>query len=304
MKSLRKWAAVLAMPLLAGLAVSCDDNDNNGGGNDLRPSLVLDGEGIFIDESMVVDPGAVLNFRVIATENSESTKNLERFEIERIFNNQDSVAVDSSFNERNFEAEYTFTAREEAGPENFSFRITDKDGLTAEREIVITVQGLEVRQGDINHIAGQCQGAFDLINVVGRSSSESDDIKDLINTDDAGADTFTGSFEATNGTMFRDAAGAVTFDYTTATEADIETAYTAPAVPLTNPAPTAAIENPAVGNVYLVKLRDTTPARYAAIMITAVESAEDDNCPANDAGTNNKGELTFEYKIPTDVVMN
>ncbi len=303
MKSLKRWAGLLALPLVAGLVVSCDDDDNNGGGADLRPTLVLDGQGDFIDGDVVVNPGETLNFKVVAQENSESTKNLERFEIESIFNNQDSVRVDSSFNERTFNAEYSFTAREEAGPENFTFRVTDRDGLIAEREIVITVQGLEVRQGDINHIAGRCQGAFDLINVTGLSSSASNDNKDLINTDDAGENSFTGSFEATNGTMFRIAGTA--FDYDSATEEDIEDAYTAPTIIITNPgSPSASVSNPEAGDVYLVKLRNTSPARYAAMRIAEVVVGEDDNCPANDGVANNKGEMTFEYKIPTDVVAN
>ncbi|MGB0165795.1 MAG: hypothetical protein ACPF8V_02965, partial [Luteibaculum sp.] len=191
------------------------------------------------------------------------------------------------------------TAKNEGGTERFIFTLTDKDGLQATRSLNVTTNGLEVRTGNFNHIAGKCRGAFDLIGVAEIASSGSETVKDLKNTDQAGA-TFTGSWTAgtNNGTLFREALG--TFNYGAATEASIETAYNAATIPGVNPAPSATVTNPSAGDVYLVKLRGTN--RFAAIQITTVNASQA-NCD-NTTSPNNPGEITFEYKIPGDVVQN
>ena len=299
MKTLKKLVFAFALPLLAGAAmVSCSNDDNDSGNT--KPTLVFESGSGLVAVDTAVNPNAQLNFRVIATQNSDTKKKLRNLTVTRVFDNTPTVVLDSNLSESTINIDVAVTANAAAGKENFIFSVTDKDGVTTTKTIIITTIGLEVRNGDINHIAGRCRGAFNLISVVDVASSGSADVKDLINTDQAGEDTFTGSFNATNGTMFRLALG--TFNYNTASEASIAQAYNVAAVPGVNPGPSARVSNPAAGNVYLVNLRGT--GRFAAIRVIANTPGEDDNCAANDAVAANKGELTFEYKIPTDVVLN
>ena len=292
MKSLKKFLLGLAVPFLAGsILVSCEDNANGTAAEE--PTIVLDNEGGRIAADTAVNPSATLNFRIVATQNASSKKNLRRVLVERVFNNTPEVVLDSNINESTITLDVAVAAQALAGTENFIFTVFDKDNETDRKTVRITTIGLEVRNGDIRHIAGPngCLGSFDLVNVEALSSNATNDPnRDIANTDQAG-NAFTGSFEAKNDTRFKLANGA--FDYANATEASIQQAYNIPV-----PAPTATVSNPTAGQVYLVNLRGQD--RFAAVRITAID-ADDNSC---NAAANNKGKLSFEYKIANDVVTN
>lgn len=294
MKTLKKFLLGLALPFLAGsILVSCEDNANGTAAEE--PTIVLDNEGGRIAADTAVNPSATLNFRIVATQNASSKKNLRRVLVERVFNNTPEVVLDSNINESTITLDVSITAQAIAGTENIIFTVFDKDNETDRKTVRITTIGLEVRNGDIRHIAGPngCLGSFDLVNVVGLSSNATNDPnRDMANTDQAG-NAFTGSFEAKNSTLFRIPNAFPAFDYANATEASIEQAY---ATSVNQP--TATIGNPAKDDVILVNLRGT--GRYAAILITG-NDADDNSC---NASAQNKGKLSFEYKIANDVVAN
>ncbi|MGB0166258.1 MAG: hypothetical protein ACPF8V_05330, partial [Luteibaculum sp.] len=97
MKRMLKFAWALALPVFLGtVMVSCNDDDNDNNGSDLRPSLVLDNEGSFIAEDVTVEQGATLQFRAIGNKNAESNKKLTNLRVDRIFNNQPETVLDST----------------------------------------------------------------------------------------------------------------------------------------------------------------------------------------------------------------
>ncbi|TXC76232.1 hypothetical protein [Luteibaculum oceani] len=296
MKTLKKVMLGLALPFLAGaVLVSCESDGN--GGESKRPTLVLDNENNFIAGDTAVAPQALLNFRVVATENSQSKKNLKNFKIERIFNNTPITIKDTSISGTSFQFELQDTARSVSGVEKFIFSVTDRDGETARREVNVTTIGLELREGNIRHIAGpaSCLGSFDLINVLAVSSSSSDDNKDMVNTDQADA-AFTGSFTSKNGTRFvvGNAVNTANFNFENATESQIQTAYGLgqSSTTVNNPA------NAAQGLIF-VNLRGLN--RYAVIRVVEVDAS---NKECNPGAQRNFGKFSFEYKIANDVVMN
>ncbi len=294
MKTVKKLILAFALPLLAGATlVSCeDDNDTVS----KKPTIVLDNEGGFIAADTAVNPNVALNFRIVAQQNASTKKKINNLTITRVFNNNPEVVLDSNMNESSINLEFSIAANAAAGTENFIFTVTDKDGFQDKKTVAITTIGLEVRNGDIRHIAGPngCLGSFDLINVLGLTSGADDANKDMVNTDQAGA-AFTGSFTARNATRFvvGNAINTANFNYDNATEAQIQTAYSLGQA-------TATVNNPAnaTGGLIFVNLRGLN--RYAVIRVTEV-NVDDKSCNAN---ANNKGKFSFEYKIANDVVLN
>lgn len=282
-----KYFALSAIVALFGLS-SCED-DNSGGGS-LEPVVILDGTGEFISGDATVDAGSDISFRLTAAENEVSGSNLRRLTINRVFNNTPQLVLDTMISGSSFgPLTINTTARTEAGDENFIFEVTDKDDEIGRVSLVITTTvttPFVEETGVIYHIKGQLQGAYDLQLGMLRSATENDDIKDMINVDcnpDGSTRTFSGSWEAGNGTMFKMASA--NFDYDNANAQNTQFDYTVTQLAV---APTAGINNPQAGDVYLFNLRGNNV--YGAIRITSVE-------PDFSTGTGaNRGRMNFTFK--------
>lgn len=169
------------------------------------------------------------------------------------------------------------------GVTTYTFRVTDKNGLTAETFVRVEVRASGTPMtnevtGQFFHIGGSLQGSYDLVagaNVA--STAANNGVRDISNTDAAG-NPFTGSWEAINDSRFVKAAG---FDYDNATVEAAEAAYTAGSA-------NAAVNGPAVGDIYIARLRGAN--NYAVIKVTALDPNN------NDCNCGNRGKLTFDYK--------
>lgn len=167
---------------------------------------------------------------------------------------------------------------------SISFTVTDRDGLSEEVSFSVTIENPETPlatevNGAFFHISGSLEGAYDLVNetTVGIGGNDSD--KDMINTDAAGV-TFTGSWEAGNGTnttFVKDNS----FDYDNATVESVTAA-------IQDGTSNTTVDDPAAGDIYLVHLRGND---YAVINITNVDPT-DDTC----GGCGNTGIIEFDFK--------
>lgn len=168
------------------------------------------------------------------------------------------------------------------GVTSYTFSVTDKDGNTDQVSFTVTVEAnatpmTNETNGAFFHIAGSLQGAYDLVNgtVVAASGSSAD--KDMENTDAAGV-AFTGSWEAANATMY---VKSNSYDYNNATVEAAAAAYA-------GGTPSATVNNPADGDIYIAKLRGGST--YAVIKIVNVDAAD------NTCSCGNTGKITFDFK--------
>lgn len=182
-------------------------------------------------------------------------------------------------NDEQYVDSVTITANSNEGTYVYLFKVTDKDALSASFTVNVTVAPATTplsteETGAFYHLAGLEKGAYDLDSNMERSSSESEALKDMINTD-AASETFTGSWMAGNTTMFvKDNS----FDYTNATVESATAAYTAGTA-------ASSVTNPAVDDIYVAYVRGSY---YAVVKITAIDPSE---------GTgSNTGKITFTYK--------
>ncbi len=285
MKKFKSLFALAAIFSLSMFFTSCeDDGDDNDGGSVDRPVLILDGTEGRVADDVTVLVGEDLTFRVTAEENASSKKNLRNIEIDRIFNNDRQVVLDSALSSAEFGPfEITVQAQEEAGEEVFNFVVTDKDGVSATVTLTVTTEEpFTEKQGQFFHIASSNKGAYDLVADMERSASESDDDKDMINIDDAATNqepsNFTGSWTATNGSMFKESNNQDLYD--NPTQAGLANAYN---LSILTPA-SATVENPEAGDLYVVNLRGQ--GTYAIIKIVEI----------SEVANGNTGKITFTYK--------
>ncbi len=157
----------------------------------------------------------------------------------------------------------------------FTFTATDKDGEEwgDTKEITITLKepaaagtvlAYENTAGVIWNLIGPNQGAWDLVANVGKSSTDADADKDMINTSTVSLG-WVNAWTAGNSTMFvKDNS----FDYAAGTLEDAQTAYS-------NGSASATVTTPAVGDIYIAKLRGGSD--YAVIKITGVTETASDN---------------------------
>jgi hypothetical protein len=294
MKKFFKLAAVAALAITATVACKKDGDDPTTTPS-VKPSISLGNDGTgFITGDVAVEINSSLMFRIVANENSETNKNLERITVSR--GGSDDV-LDTIFNSKTFTFDLTtdmvgansgiaLMANATAGDEIWVFEATDKSGEKSSISLTITTTNsnpllTEDATGVLSNINGgnNCLGAFDLLTSEGKSSTTDAALKDMINATNG---DFTGYFSASNGTMFT--VGTLS-DYDNATASSLVSAYAA-----VSGSASAFVNAPQAGNVYLVKLRDLT--RYAIIKITSVDA--DYVCDASASAT---GQMTFSYKI-------
>ncbi len=166
----------------------------------------------------------------------------------------------------------------------YKFTVTDKEGVSITKTYTVTLktnQGTpfthEITTGNFWHIQGQNAGAYDLDGDATVTSSGSDDIKSMVNTDPASPNSdpssFTGSWESKNSTEFvKDN----NFDYANATVEAATAAYT-------TGTPAGTVTNPVVDDIYIAKKGN----EYYVIKITSLNS---------DATKSNAGQIKFSYK--------
>jgi len=135
------------------------------------------------------------------------------------------------------------------------------------------------KNGQFYHIGGSIAGAYDLIADIEKWVVDSDNDKDMRNTDPAGA-PYTGSWETGTGnnTMYvKDNA----YDYINASPASADSAYNIGA-------PSSSVINPVAGDIYIAKLRGGSD--FCVIKIISMDPAD------NTCGCLNTGKISFEYK--------
>lgn len=278
--------AVIAA-LFAGFT-ACEDDDEGS----LGPSLLITESGSGATSGAItINQGSSL---VFIWDARKGDRELDVFSVEQSGINQ-TVPVPTSLAGNNFpydisnddDETYMDTlifpnAALNTGVTSYTFRVTDKDGNVASKSFTVTVQAASTPMtnettGAFFHIQGSLEGAYDLVSGSVVSASGSDANKDMENTDDAGV-TFTGSWEAANATRFvKDNA----FDYDNAT---VEAAMSS----FSSGTATAAVSNPADGDIYVAQLRGGSD--YAVIKVTDVDPTD------NTCNCGNTGKITFDYK--------
>lgn len=141
---------------------------------------------------------------------------------------------------------FTFSRNYTAGPigtETYTIVITDKkDNIETKSVNIKSITGFAVEDfGTFFHILGSNPGAFDLVKGEQRVISDSDNDKDIVNTNSSGV--FTGSWIAKNSTLFVSAPG---FNYTGGTINEAKDIYAAGS-------PNASVSNPTNGSIYIAK---------------------------------------------------
>lgn len=256
---------------------SCSDDEGN---EDLNPTISLIGTDGNIANDVTVEVGETLNFSLVASESADSKKNLEKLEIIRVANNDVVTILDSTFNEKSIAYEFSVNAQNQAGTENFSFTVTDKDGESDEVTIVVTTAtAYQELPGFIYNVNGTQNGAFSLATGTSDSSTGDDDIQSV----ETAGNPFTGSFTSETGITFKKWDGQsllIGFSYENAnsfnTEAEWNTLGTA----------SSDVNNPVDGDVYLFNMNGS----FGALKIV---SNDDSN---TEGGTANPGKLSFTYK--------
>lgn len=157
-------------------------------------------------------------------------------------------------------------------PISFTFKVIDKEGQEA--SITVTIEKInsptttplntEITNGVIWNLIGPNKGAWDLVNNVGVSSSEPDANKDMKNTTTVN-DGWKNEWTSMNGTMF---VKANSYDYNNATLEAAVAAYNAGT-------PSTTVTNPAVGDIYIAKLRGGNT--YVVIKVTNIDVTANDN---------------------------
>ncbi len=278
----------LFIALFSATMISCEEDTSPD-----APKPTLDvtelGTGIMNDD-ITVAPGATLSFKWNALRTGSGAKLLS-FELLQNGSNVTFPLPQTNRGEdlpitnlpNAYESQYVDTlvlpAGMNAGVTTYTFTLEDEDGNVVERVIDVTVSAALANEntGSFYHIFGSLEGSYDLVAdaLVGAAGAATS--KDLQNTDAVGA-AFTGSFTAANTTKF---VKSNSYDYANANEQSAMAAYAAGTA-------SATVTNPAVGDIYIAKLRGGSD--YVAIKITALD-ANDNTCSCV-----NKGKITFSYK--------
>jgi hypothetical protein len=259
-----------------------------------KPTLTVEELTVGINNNQITaTAGSTLIFRWNAVK-AGGGKDLDKFSIAQQGANVISPLPDTYNGETlpfdnlpaKYEAQYVDTIALPAGMNlgvtELTFTVTDQEGLTAEVTVSVTVTNPStpltvVNTGMFYHIGGTLAGAYNLVDDVTVNLGGANINKDMNNTNTAG-NPFTGAWQSENNTLFVKDNG---FDYTNATEEAAMAAYTAGS-------PSATVSAPAVGDIYIAKLRGGID--YTVIKITALNPAD------NTCACGNTGKLSFEYK--------
>lgn len=273
-KSIKKLSLLFLSALFLGglvfFVTSCGDDEEA-----VPPTITLSSSGL--TGNATLDPGATFKIVAIAT---KGDKNLSSYTV--TIDNVDLSGYPVTISGDSYTDTLSTTAPSTGGSYVYTCKVTDKNDKTKSVSITITVEVFgSAKTGQFYHIAGPSKGAYDLVSDIGRSLTEDDALKDMMNTD-AGGSSFTGSWQAGTGnnTLFiKDN----TYDYTNAGPKSASEAYASGGTGSSN------ITNPALDDVYIAKLRSAED--YAVIKITLNDPTYDPT-----GSTINKGKIEFTYK--------
>ena len=253
---------------VAGPSLSFQNGDN---------SLEFDGtKGIDVRVDFTAE-GEVSSFKLVFS--------LENSSADSIYDLTSTYKGDKS-------GSYTFSRSKElvgadlnldgTGTVKYIFTLRDKNDnvKTATYTVTTATQDeLVEKTGYLYHISGPLQGAYDLKGDSLVSSTGSETVKYMINTDPASDNTqpssFTGSWNSGNGTEFVKADG---FDYDGATIKDQIVGAFLGGESMTE------VNNPSVGDIYIANNGN----EYYAIKITSIN--------VDYTAKSNNGQMTFTYK--------
>ena len=282
-----KLFLMMFMAANIALVTSCKkDDDGDDGPVNEDPTISLAGDMGNVASDVTLETDEAYMMTVSAAQNASTTKKLQRMLITREVAGTPTTFLDSSFNEATF-GPFTINVKAPAvdgAEDTWKFTVTDKDGKTATTGLTVTAEApvnstplATETTGQFYHRDGTLKGAYDLVNDAEVSALDPDDNKDMANTDAAG-NGFTGSFQAPNATRYSPTSE--TYDNIPTVE-KAQDLYDNGGIPLNT------INDPAVGDVYVVKLRNN---EYAVVEIT-------ENDPANnECSCGNTGKLSFKYK--------
>lgn len=285
MKLIQLFAAVTVIMA----SVSCSKD------NDMAPAptlTVTEKNTGTINNDVTISKGDILDFSWTALRVG-SGADLESFTLTQSGVNVVSPLPATSLGEMlpiedmpsDYDVEYSdgirITASSNIGFTQYTFKVTDKNGMTASRTISVEVIADETpftntQNGEFYHVGGSLQGAYSLIDDTNIPASGSDSKKDLVNTDAAG-DAFTGSWSTASGAEFVKASG---FDYANATQESTSQAFN-------QGTKTTTVTNPQVNDIYLIKLSN---GNIIPLKVTALDPAD------NSCNCGNTGKISFEYK--------
>ena len=119
--------------LCAVLLTSCDPHE--------PPSLVFKTGGDYTSADAVVDQGASVTVGIIATKKEDDMKT---YNISYAYDGSTTTVTQETFTltgseQQNYEKDYTFEVRNQAGVEDWFFVITDRDGNIAKLQLKLTV---------------------------------------------------------------------------------------------------------------------------------------------------------------------
>jgi hypothetical protein len=106
------------------------------------PSIEFKTGGNYTWSDVTVAKGASITIGIMAKKREDDMKT---FNISYAYDNATSTTTKETFTlsgaeQQNYDKDYTFTVRNQAGVEKWSFVITDRDGNLAKLQLVITVQ--------------------------------------------------------------------------------------------------------------------------------------------------------------------
>jgi hypothetical protein len=129
-----KLSLTILAILLCAFISSCDPHT--------PPTIEFKTGGNYTSSDVTVAKGATITIGIIAKKREDDMKT---FNISYAYDNATSTTTKETFTlsgaeQQNYDKDYTFTVRNQAGVEKWAFVITDRDGNLAKLQLVITVQ--------------------------------------------------------------------------------------------------------------------------------------------------------------------
>ncbi len=141
----------ILLVLMAGIMLvsSCSKDDDPVG----PPSLnFIGGEG-YVDEDSDIHVNTVFTVGIAASANAETGSKLTTLRLTRTMNNQTFLDTTLSINENSYNVDFQFNSQQAGQSETIAFILTDKEGQTASKSLVLTYISLGVnviKTADVN----------------------------------------------------------------------------------------------------------------------------------------------------------
>jgi hypothetical protein len=257
-----------------------------------NPEVSFIGDAGYTAQDASIAGGTAFKIGVVATH----TEKLSKLEIFVAYDGgpnlkpADCTLCDSSLSGTNLKATYNGMTRVVEGTEKWTFRVTDKDGLSTSKSITITTTGkagdnlIEITKNNDNstikvyNFNGPKLGAYDLKNGGNLGAGDDNKDKDIQDsTDLAETATWPARWTSRNGSTFKKVTAYSYAQIKTTT--DIEAAWTG-----SGTAVNALLVKK--GDVIVVKLRGVD-GDYAVVNVTDVVST---------SGTDNNDYVEFTFK--------